>query len=110
MEGGDKAMAIPARKFRAEVLSGHKGCAVEIPFDPGRVFGVSPRALWPGRRGFFAKVKINKVAFDSFVVPRSGKFYLVLDDDMQRKAKAQAGSVVDVEFRVVAEGDEDADV
>ena len=31
-----------AEKFRAVVRTGHKGCAVEVPFDPARTWGVRP--------------------------------------------------------------------
>jgi hypothetical protein len=39
------------KKFKAELLSGHKEDAVEVPFDPATEWGIRAKPLWRGRRG-----------------------------------------------------------
>jgi hypothetical protein len=53
-----------AERFDAIVLSGHKGLAFEVPFDPGERWGVAPVALRPGRRGVPVRGSVNGKAFE----------------------------------------------
>ena len=85
------------RRFKAEVLSGHKAAnAVEVPFDPAWAWGIDPKPLWRGRKGHEVKGKLNGCAFESFIVPRSKKFWMLIDERLRRKAKVSAGDVVNV--------------
>ena len=58
------------KTFKSEVLSGHKGHALELPFDPGEAWNVKAQTLWRGRKGFEVEANINGVAFGSFAVAR----------------------------------------
>jgi hypothetical protein len=58
------------KHFKAEVLSGHKDNAVEVPFDPAQEWGIEPQPLWRGRRGHKVLAKIRGLAFESAIVPR----------------------------------------
>lgn len=83
------------KKFTAELVSGHKGSAVEVPFNPVEVWGIPPRPLWRGRKGHTVKGTLNKTRFDeSFIVPRAKKFYLLIDKDMEREAGVSVGDAV----------------
>jgi hypothetical protein len=84
------------REFKAEVLPGHKDAAVEVPFDPAWAWDISPKPLWRGRRGHEVKGKLNGCVFESFIVPRSKKFWMVVDEELKRKAKVSVGDVVSV--------------
>jgi hypothetical protein len=84
------------REFKAELLEGHKDAAVEVPFDPAWAWDISPRPLWHGRRGHEVRGKLNGCAFESFIVPRSKKFWMVVDKELKRKAKVSVGDVVSV--------------
>lgn len=81
-------------KFEGELLLGHKGAAVEVPFDPEKKWAISPRALWPGRRGHVVRAELNGVRFGSCIVPRSRKFWMLVDEETQAKAGVSAGDTV----------------
>ena len=85
----------PAR-FRGEILAGHKGAAVEVPFDPAERWGLGAVALWRGRRGHRVTGVVQKLRFESSVVPRSKRFWLLLDEDLLDAAGLAVGDRVDV--------------
>ena len=66
-------------RIRGELLEGHKGAAVEVPFDPAGRWGRPPVALWKGRRGHPVRARLDGVEFESAIVPRSKRFWLLVD-------------------------------
>src|SRR2546423_3682301 len=72
-------MKLRKKRFTAEVLSGHKESALEVPFDPMKEWNVLPRSLWRGRRGHPVKATVNSFSFESAIVSRQKRFYLLLD-------------------------------
>jgi hypothetical protein len=86
-------------RLRGEILSGHKGAAVEVPFDPAARWGSRAQAIRPGRRGHPVRARIEKVEFESHVVARSRRHWLLLSEDVLTRAGAKVGDVVDVELR-----------
>jgi ribosomal protein L21E len=85
------------KRFKAEVLSGHKDDAVEVPFDPSADWGLPPQALWRGRRGHVVQGTLNGFAFaETFVVSRARKFYLLLDRDLKQAAGIAVGDSVNL--------------
>ena len=87
------------KRFKAEVLSGHKEDAVELPFDPAQEWRIPPKPLWRGRRGHLVNATVSDFSFASSIVPRQKKFYLLIDAE----AKKAAGVSDGVEVEVVAE-------
>jgi len=83
-------------RFAAVVLEGHKGLAFELPFDPKERWGLSEESLWPGRRGYRVKGSIGKKRFESAVVPRSRRFWVLVTDAMRKAGRLRAGSEVAV--------------
>jgi hypothetical protein len=83
-------------KFTAELLLGHKGAAVEVPFDPAEMWAIAARPLWPGRRGHTVRGELNGVSFGSVIVPRSRKFWMLVDKEIQEKAGVSIGDTVRV--------------
>jgi hypothetical protein len=91
------------KRFKAEVLSGHKDDAVEVPFDPTSTWGLPPRPIWRGRRGHAVRGTLNGFIFEeSFIVPRQKKFYLLIDRDMGRAAGVTIGDRVTVAIEPAA--------
>ena len=84
------------KKFKGEVLAGHKESAVEMPFDPAGAWGIDPKPLWRGRKGHGVKGKLNGRAFESVVVPRMKRFWLLVDAELEQNAKVSVGEVVSV--------------
>ena len=84
------------KRFKAELLSGHKESAVEVPFDPAREWDLEPQPLWRGRRGHQVLAKINRVSFESAIVPRQKKFYLLIDAETAKSAGISSGGLVEV--------------
>jgi hypothetical protein len=86
-------------RFEAELLSGHKGAAVEVPFDPARHWSVEAVPLWRGRRGFPVEAMIDGVPFASAIVPRMRRHFLLVDDAVCKQAKARIGARVKITIR-----------
>ena len=80
------------RRFTATLLAGHKGLAVEVPFTPD----TPAHPLAPGRKGHPARGTINGVTFASAVVPRSKRYWLLIDDDLAARAGVGEGDEVRV--------------
>ena len=74
------------KKFKAELLSGHKDHAVEVPFNPSVEWNLQSRPLWRGRRGFPVLATIDGVSLESAIVPRQQKFYLLIDAEAKKAA------------------------
>ena len=87
------------KSFTARLLSGHKQDALEVPFDPAAEWKIQPQPLWRGRRGFPVKVLIKGHAFDSSIVPRQRKFFLLIDRD----GGESAGLIVGSRIRITVE-------
>jgi len=87
---------VNAERFKANVLSGHKGAAVEIPFDPTGRWGVPPRRVMPRRRGHAVRGALNQVPFESFIVSRSKRYFLFLAPEVLYTAEAKVGDTVSV--------------
>ena len=87
------------KSFTAELLSGHKQDALEVPFDPAEEWNVQPEALWRGRRGFRVKARVKGFAFDSSIVPRQKRFFLLIDPEVVKST----GIVVGSRLRVMIE-------
>ena len=81
------------------MLAGHQEDAVEVPFDPGETWGLVPSRLWRGRNGYKVFAKLNGISFESFIVARQRKSFLLVDEDIKRAAGAEVGELVTVIIR-----------
>jgi len=84
--------------FRGIILEGHKGAAVPVPFDPVQRWGLPARSLWRGRRGHRVSGRLAGKAFESAVVGRQRRFFVLLDADLLARARVRAGDTVAVEL------------
>jgi hypothetical protein len=91
------------KRFKAEVLSGHKQDAVEVPFDPAREWRIPPKPLWRGRRGHLVNATVNDFSFASSIVPRQKKFYLLIDAEAAKAAGVSDGGILEVVVEPYAE-------
>ena len=91
------------KTFKAQLMSGHKDGAVEVPFNPSVEWNLQPRPLWRGRRGYQVIAKINGVSFESAIVPRQKKFYLLIDTEAAKAAGVSVGAKVEVAVEAYAE-------
>jgi hypothetical protein len=83
-------------RFKGELLSGHKGGAVEVPFDPAKQWAIPPRRLWKGRHGHSVQAKLNGARFETFIVPRSKRFFMLVNDELLKAAGVSVGDTVSV--------------
>jgi hypothetical protein len=91
------------KRFKGEVLAGHKEHAVEVPFDPAAEWGIQPQPLWRGRRGHLVKATVNGLSFETSIVPRQKKFYLLIDAEAARAAGVSSGGIVEVVVKPLAD-------
>ena len=84
------------RKFKAELQSGHQEDAVEVPFDPAAVWGIAPARLWRGRKGHTVEATLNGISFETFIVGRQQRFFMLVDEDIKQQAGVAVGEVVAV--------------
>lgn len=71
------------RSFDGTLVTGHKQAAVEVPFDPAIAWSQPAATLWPGRRGHRVHVHAGDVEFDSAIVSRSRRHWLLVDDEVR---------------------------
>ena len=88
-----------AERFSAVVLAGHKGLGFEGPFDPAKRWGRAAVSLRPGRRGHRVSGTVNGSRFESAVVGRSRRFFVLVTDAMAKAARLREGSAVRVSLR-----------
>jgi len=88
--------AVSRARIAGLVLEGHKDAAVEVPFDPAERFGVEAVALRRGRRGHRVRVTAKAFRFESEIVPRSKRFWLVLPAAALRDLRLGPGDRIEV--------------
>lgn len=84
-------------RITATILSGHKQAAVEVPFDPAVRWQVAARPIRKGRRGHAVRASLRGVAFDSMIVPRSKRFWLLVEAEPLAAAGVGVGDTVTIE-------------
>jgi Domain of unknown function (DUF1905) len=80
--------------FEGEVVSGHKGAAVRVPFDPAERWGIKSISIVPGRRGHEVKGTLAGTPIQSYVVARSRRFWLMVNADCLHTAGVTIGETV----------------
>ena len=76
------------------ILEGHKDSAIEVPFDPAVRWSLPANRLEAGRWGHRVTGRLNGIAFESAIVPRSGSFFLVLPAELLTLTEVIAGAPV----------------
>jgi hypothetical protein len=84
------------KTFKGELLAGHKDAAVEVPFDPAEIWNTEAKSLWKGRRGYEVKANVNGIRFESYIVPRQKRFFMLIERDVVKKIGANIGETVKV--------------
>jgi hypothetical protein len=88
------------RRFVGRLEAGHKGDAVIVPFDPQAVWGrkpvdvVSPQ--YGKRAGHLVQGTLNGHPFEGWIGNRWNRYFLIVDEDLQRAAGIAAGDDVEV--------------
>ena len=83
-------------KFRAEILSGHKEHAAEVPFNPVVKWHMTAGQLWHGKRGYKVTGTLKGTDFESVIVPRARSYFLVIGDELLASANAVIGEIVEI--------------
>src|SRR5450755_1431767 len=87
--------------FTAVLVEGHKGAAFEVPFDPAERWDIAPVRLWAGRHGHRVAGSVNRIAFESAIVPRLRRFWVLIDEDVREQAKLEAGGTATIALRPI---------
>jgi hypothetical protein len=91
------------RTFSGELLAGHKDAALEVPFDPSVAWRAEAKSLWRGRRGYEVKAIVNGVSFESCIVPRQKKFFMLVSADVIKTTGLKIGDTVKAAVEFIAD-------
>ena len=95
-------MKAESAKFKGVVEAGHKGCAVEIAFDPARLWKVQPtQIVYQKVKGIPVAGRLNRVPFSSWIISRWGKRFVLISDDHLMSARVKPGDEVRIEVTPV---------
>lgn len=78
------------------VLAGHKEAAIELRGDAVDAWGSPLQSIRPGRRGIAVRVRLGSIEFDSHVVSRQKRWFLLLPDSVLQDAGVAPGTTVSV--------------
>ncbi|MFL5358142.1 DUF1905 domain-containing protein [Archangium sp.] len=88
-------------KFATAVEAGHKGLVyIRIPFDPS--------VTWDVRTRHFVRGRLNGCSFEGEIGFRRRKFYMLLDEELQRAAKLSPGDTVEAAMEPREPGEEES--
>jgi hypothetical protein len=82
------------KNFKAELQSGHQEDAVEVPFEPAKIWGLAPVRLWRGRKGHAVLATLNGISFETFIVARQRRSFMLVDEDIKQQAGVSVGEIV----------------
>ena len=82
---------MPTERLNAELRDGHKERAAEVPFDPRARWAIGAEAPWPGQRGFRVRARLNDTVFETAIVSRSRKFWLLVPADIAQSPAVSVG-------------------
>lgn len=85
------------QRFLAELLDGHKGTAVIVPFDPAKVWKVKPVTVpAPWKSGYLVQGRMNDTPFEGWIGRRWGRWFILVDKTLKKQMGAKTGDVVSV--------------
>ena len=85
-------------RFKAEILMGHKGAAVLVPFDPEEVWAIPARKVSDqpgGKEGHLVRGTIAGTRFEGWIGYRWGRRFILTDEQLCKQAKVKVGDVVE---------------
>ncbi len=85
-----------SEEFQGVLHAGHQENAIEVPFDPARQWEIPSCRLWNGRHGHFVQGVINGIRFESVIVPRAKKFFVLVDEETATAAGVIVGDTVGI--------------
>jgi len=86
-------------RFKAEILLGHKGAAVIVPFDPEEVWAIPARKvseLPGGKQGHLVRGTIAGTRFEGWIGTRWGRRFILTPGELLARAKISVGDTVEV--------------
>lgn len=83
------------QRFHAEILGGHKGAAVIVPFDPAKTWNLEPTDVpAPWRKGYLVQGTINRSRFEGWIGRRWGRNFILVDEALLKRTRTSIGDVV----------------
>lgn len=83
------------QRFDAQILDGHKGAAVIVPFDPAKIWRVEPAAVpAPWKKGYLISGKLNRTHFEGWIGDRWGRNFILVDEELLKRTRTNIGDVV----------------
>ncbi len=85
--------------FTATLVERRKGISLQIPFDPEQRWGIAIQPLGAGRRGFRVIAKLDIYQFESVIVPRSRRFWMLVAPEVIEKLGLAVGDNVRISVK-----------
>lgn len=84
----------------AKLIQGHKGViAAILPFAPSEAWKTKPVPLDDRREGWPIEGRLNNILFKGWIGFRWGKYFVIVDEALCKKAKAKVGDTVDLALK-----------
>lgn len=85
------------QRFTAEILTGHKGEGIVVPFNPARVWNAKPAEVpRPWRLGYLVLGTLNGCPFEGWIGFRWGRFFMLVPEELQKAAGVSVGDEVQI--------------
>src|SRR5580704_16328788 len=85
-----------AEQFKATIIDGIECPVFEVPFNPAKRWGIPLLQLHPATGGHPVRGTLNGVPFESVVFMRARKYFVPVEDALQKAAGVATGAAVEV--------------
>lgn len=99
---GREDVRLKSQRFSGQIIESKKGAAIEVPFNPNKVWGTRARTMFPRRRGHTVLASIaGGPQFKSFIIEQMRLHWLLIAPAQLHELDAGVGYSVTVELQPV---------
>ena len=100
LQCGREDLRLKSQRFSGQIIESKKGAAIQVPFNPNKVWGTRARTMFPRRRGHTVLASISGgPQFKSFVIEQMKLYWLLIAPARLDEIDAGVGYSVTVELQ-----------